>query len=203
MTTSNSADYLVEKDPILKLIIEINPELDDRREVDGFESLARSIISQQLSTSAAGTIQGRVVNLAGPAGLTPSAVRSMSELAMRAAGLSRAKTSYLKGIADEIVTGRLDLDRLEELNDEDALTRLQTVRGIGLWTAQMYVIFKLRRPDIFPLGDAGIRRAMRLLYSPDLPVDDQWFLRVSNQWKPFRSTACRYLWGALDSGHLG
>ena len=203
MTTSNSADYLVEKDPILKLIIEINPELDDRREVDGFESLARSIISQQLSTSAAGTIQRRVVNLAGPAGLTPSAVRSMSELAMRDAGLSRAKTSYLKGIADEIVTGRLDLDRLEELNDEDALTRLQAVRGIGLWTAQMYVIFKLRRPDIFPLGDAGIRRAMRLLYSPDLPVDDQWFLRVSNPWKPFRSTACRYLWGALDSGHLG
>jgi DNA-3-methyladenine glycosylase II len=96
----------------------------------------------------------------------------------------------------------LDLGGLDELSDADALSRLQAIRGIGLWTAQMYVVFKLQRLDIFPLGDAGIRRAMTLLYSPELPVDDEWFVTVSNRWKPHRSTACRYLWRALDSNLL-
>ncbi len=206
MKNPNMADYLADADPVLRQVIVTNSDFDadfeGRGQVDGFETLARSIISQQLSTSAARSIRGRVEDLAGKAGLTPEAVRPMAEDAMREAGLSRAKVAYLKGIAEEILTGHLDLEGLDRLSDDDALSRLQAVRGIGLWTAQMYVIFKLQRPDIFPIGDAGIRRAMTLLYSPDLPVDDDWFLAVSDPWKPHRSTASRYLWNALDSDVL-
>jgi DNA-3-methyladenine glycosylase II len=157
-----------------------------------FQTLATSIISQQLSAKAATTIECRVRTVI--PGLTPEGLSTVSPEALRAAGLSTAKVRYLKDIAHRVNEGRLELNGLLEVKDDDVITKLTEIPGIGRWTAEMFLIFGLSRPDILSLGDAGLQRAARILFGADAELE-----RIAEAWKPYRSVASWYLWKHLDS----
>ncbi|WP_156782668.1 DNA-3-methyladenine glycosylase family protein [Acidihalobacter yilgarnensis] len=160
---------------------------------DPFVTLCASIIGQQLSTRAAGTIRARLETLLGGPPTAVSLVAADVE-ALRGAGLSGGKVRYLQEIATRSLDGRLDFTALWTLPDTDALACLTEVPGIGRWTAEMFLIFGLGRLDVFAPGDAGLRRAIRTLYGDDAPPD-----AVSALWAPYRSVASWYLWQHIDT----
>jgi DNA-3-methyladenine glycosylase II len=165
------------------------------REYRPFHTLAASIIGQQLSAKAAETIERRVAEVVGTP-FTPPEFLSVRTETLRAAGLSQAKGRYIRELADRLVTGRLDLDVLAEQDDDDAIARLIELPGIGRWTAEMFLIFGLKRPDVLSRGDAGLQRAARLLYGMNGGEDV--LERVSAEWAPYRSVASWYLWKHLE-----
>jgi DNA-3-methyladenine glycosylase II len=160
----------------------------------------RSIVGQQLSTKAARAIYERL--LAHFDGRTPTPEQVLAadaETLRAAAGLSRAKVGFLRSLAEHVVEGSLELDRLDELSDEDVSAELIAVKGLGQWTADMFLIFHLQRPDVLAVGDLGIRRAAQIAYGLDeLPGPDE-LRRIGEPWRPYRSVACRYLWRSLDA----
>jgi DNA-3-methyladenine glycosylase II len=162
------------------------------REFRPFQTLANSIISQQLSAKAAATIERRV--LAVVPGFTPAGFLAVSSEALRAAGLSSAKARYIIELAQRVSDGRLDLEAMQQAPDAEVITALVELPGIGQWTAEMFLIFGLRRPDVLSLGDAGLQRATRLLFGDDAKLE-----RVGQLWRPFCSIASWYLWRHLDS----
>jgi DNA-3-methyladenine glycosylase II len=162
------------------------------REFRPFQTLANSIISQQLSAKAAATIERRV--LAVVPGFTPAGFLAVSSEALRAAGLSSAKARYIIELAQRVSAGRLDLEAMQQAPDAEVITALVELPGIGQWTAEMFLIFGLRRPDVLSLGDAGLQRATRLLFGDDAKLE-----RVGQLWRPFCSIASWYLWRHLDS----
>ena len=166
---------------------------------DAYGALVRSIVGQQLSTKAARSIYGRLAALFGDRAPTPEQLLAADDETLRAAGLSRQKTSYLRDLARRDLDGSLQLERLHELPDEEVAARLVAVKGLGRWTADMFLIFHLRRPDVLPVGDLGVRRAAERAYGlPDLP--DAGKLRaLAEPWRPHRSLACLYLWESLDN----
>jgi len=177
----------------------IHPEIDRRGSRDAFEALARAIVGQQLSTKAAATIWGRLTELLGSAKPKPEQILAADPEAMREAGLSRAKVSFLRDLAERVGDGRLDLKRLAELPDEDVVADLIEVKGIGAWTAEMFLIFHLGRPDVVSTGDLGIRRAVQIAYGlEELPGPGE-LERISEEWRPHRTLACLYLWRSLDN----
>ncbi|MFA7322125.1 MAG: hypothetical protein WC000_11730 [Dokdonella sp.] len=155
--------------------------------------MTSAIISQQLSAKAAATIAARVAQLA-PRPFTAEAMLSVAAENLRAAGLSSAKTRYIHELARRVVDDDLDFGRIRKLGDEAAIAALTEVPGIGRWTAEMFLIFTLRRPDILSLGDAGLARSVRLLYGEMAEMQ-----RVAERWRPYRSVACWYLWRHLDN----
>nr|WP_311463986.1 DNA-3-methyladenine glycosylase 2 family protein [uncultured Ottowia sp.] len=161
------------------------------REFRPFQSLANSIISQQLSAKAAGTIERRVQAIV--PSLTPAGFLAVQPEALRAAGLSSAKARYIIELAQRVSDGRLNLEAMQEAPDADVIAALVDIPGIGQWTAEMFLIFGLRRPDVLSLGDAGLQRAARLLFGDDVELD-----HVGQAWQPFRSVASWYLWRTLD-----
>ena len=168
------------------------------RPEDAYGSLVRSIVGQQLSTKAARTIYGRLAALFGDRAPTPQQLLAADEETLRAAGLSRQKTSYLRDLARRVLDGSLELERLHNLPDEEVASRLVAVTGLGRWTADMFLMFHLRRPDVLPVGDLGIRRAAERAYGlPDLP-DAGKLLALAGPWRPHRSLGCLYLWKTLD-----
>ena len=177
----------------------INPETDRRgSRPDPFEALARAIVGQQLSTKAARSIWERVVEALGGTA-TAEAFISADPDALRAAGLSNSKVAYLRDLAEHVESGTLDLARLAELSDEDVIADLIEIKGIGRWTAEMFLIFHLARPDVISTGDLGIRRAVRLAYGlEELPGPTD-LERIAEPWRPHRTLGCLYLWRSLDN----
>jgi 3-methyladenine DNA glycosylase/8-oxoguanine DNA glycosylase len=166
-----------------------------------FSTLAKAIVHQQLSNKAATTIYGRVCALfpVGPDELCAEDVVSTGEGDLRAAGLSRAKVLALHDLAARTVAGEVPtLEEARELDDEALVERLSRVRGIGRWSAEMFLIFHLGRPDVLPIADVGLRRSFTLAYELDHPVTGAELDEHATRWRPYRSVACRYLWRRVE-----
>jgi DNA-3-methyladenine glycosylase II len=167
---------------------------------DHYGALVRSIVGQQLSTKAARAIYGRLTERFGGRTPTPEEVLADDPDALRAAaGLSRAKVGFLRSLAEHVIDGSLELERLDQLSDEDVITELIAVKGLGVWTAHMFLMFHLQRPDVLAVGDLGIRRAVMTLYGlPALPAPAE-LETIADPWRPHRTLACRFLWRSLDA----
>jgi DNA-3-methyladenine glycosylase II len=167
---------------------------------DHYGALVRSIVGQQLSTLAARAIYGRLTDRFGGRTPTPEEVLADDPDELRvAAGLSHAKVRYLRSLAEHVVDGSLKLDQLDELPDEQVLAELVAVKGIGPWSAHMFLMFHLQRPDVLAVGDLGIRKAMMQLYGlPKLP-DPKEMEQIAKPWRPYRTLACRLLWRSLGT----
>ncbi len=169
------------------------------RPADAYGSLVRTIVGQQLSTKAARTIYARLATLFGARPPTPAELIAADEHALRAAGLSRQKIGYLRDLAARVYGGKLELDVLHELPDEEVSKRITAVKGLGRWSADMFLMFHLGRPDVLPVGDLGIRRAVERAYElPGLPDEDE-LRTLAGPWRPWRTLACLYLWESLDA----
>jgi DNA-3-methyladenine glycosylase II len=165
---------------------------------DAYGSLVRTIVGQQLSTKAARTIYGRLAAHFGDRPPTPAELIAADEQTLRAAGLSRQKIGYLRDLAHRVHRGELEMDRLRELSDEEVSKRITSVKGLGRWSADMFLMFHLRRPDVLPVGDLGIRRAVESVYGlPGLP-DENDLRTLAEPWRPRRTLACLYLWKTLE-----
>lgn len=175
-----------------RLIVEHGPCPLADREFRPFQTLANSIISQQLSAKAADTIERRVHAIV--PGFTPAEFLAIQPEALRAAGLSSAKARYILELAQRVSDGRLNLEVMQEAPDADVIAALVDLPGIGQWTAEMFLIFGLRRPDVLSLGDAGLQRSARFLFGDDAKLE-----RLGQSWQPFRSVASWYLWRHLDA----
>ena len=196
---------LREADPVLRALIdELGIEaLGERRIVrprDHYGALVRAIVGQQLSTTAAGAIYKRLTERFGGRAPTPEEVLADDPDELKAAaGLSRAKVRYLRSLAEHVLDGSLELPRLNQLSDEEVTAELVAVKGLGAWTAHMFLMFHLARPDVLPVGDLGIRRAMMLAYDlPELPSPAE-MERIAAPWRPHRTLACEFLWTSLEA----
>ncbi len=169
-----------------------------------FEALVEAIIWQQLSGKAAATIYGRVLATF-PSEQCPAPARWLDapEATLRAAGLSFGKISFLKDLACRVTDGRLDLTAFDHLDDEEAIAQLTAVKGIGRWTAEMFLLFRLRRLDVFPTADIGVIRAMEKLYTLRKTPSPERMRKIAAPWRPYRSVATWYLWRSLDQTPVG
>jgi DNA-3-methyladenine glycosylase II len=167
---------------------------------DHYAALVRSIVGQQLSVRAARAIYGRLLEQFDGTPPTPEQILARDPEELRAAvGLSRAKVSFLRSLAEHVLDGSLELDRLDALPDEEVIAELVAVKGIGEWSAHMFLMFQLKRPDVLAVGDLGIRRAVERAYGlPDLPSAAD-LVRLAEPWRPYRSHACFVLWDSLDN----
>ena len=164
---------------------------------DAYGTLLRAIIGQQLSTRAARTIYERVIALFDGKIPSPQRLLNVDEAALRGAGLSGRKVEYLRDLAAHVINGELELGRLGDLSDEEVIEEVTAVRGLGRWTAEMFLMFHLARPDVASGGDLGIRRAIQLAYGlDDMPTPEQVLARAE-AWRPHRTLACIYLWESL------
>ena len=190
--------HLRAADPVMKAIIDAVGPYTLRFERDRFAMLVRSIISQQISTSAARAIRKRLQDLAGPEGLTAANLARFSLDELRSVGLSPQKAAYVADLAAKVNDGTVDLRRIGRLSDEQVVEQLTQVKGIGRWTAQMFLIFSLGRPDVFPHDDLGVRTAIRDRYGlADLP-DKATSHAIAAPWRPYASVASWYCWRSLD-----
>jgi DNA-3-methyladenine glycosylase II len=189
--------HLKKSDPILGAIIDrIGP---CRMEFDPpeFQSLAEAIVYQQLNGKAASTIFKRFAALAGEP-LTPQGILKLTDEQLRSVGLSKQKSSYLKDMAERAARGDLNFSRLPEMSDDEVIEHLTQVKGVGVWTAHMFLMFTLRRANVLPTGDFGIRMAIKKHYRKrQLPKPPQ-MEKIAKCWEPYRSVACWYLWRSLD-----
>jgi len=188
------------RDPILAAAItRVGPcGMADRQRKDHLSALIGAIVSQQLSTKAAATIFGRFVALFPDGHIRDAAaIAGQSDAALRAVGLSGQKVGYLRDLGARIADGRLQLDELDALPDEDVIERLTAVKGFGRWTAEMFLMFRLHRPDVLPAGDLGIVNAIQRLYRLRKRPDARRILKIGEAWRPYRSVASWYLWQSL------
>jgi DNA-3-methyladenine glycosylase II len=195
--------HLRAADPVLRELVDRTPgPLRDRRSErpeEHYGALVRAIVGQQLSTHAARAIFARLLERFGGRPPSPQEILDDDPDALRsAAGLSRAKVLFLRSLAEHVVDGSLELERLRELDDASVIAELTAVKGIGVWSAQMFLMFHLGRPDVLPVGDLGIRKALRNLYAlPDLPSPVE-MEAIAEPWRPHRTLACEYLWHSLS-----
>jgi DNA-3-methyladenine glycosylase II len=169
----------------------------EERPNDAYGALLRAIVGQQLSTKAARTIYGRVVDLFDGTTPTPEQLLAAKEDDLRAAGLSGRKVEYIRDLASHVLSGELELERLDELGDEEVIEEIVAVRGLGRWTAEMFLMFHLERPDVLSGGDLGIRKAIRIEYGlEEMPTPER-VLEIGEAWRPHRSLASLYLWESL------
>jgi DNA-3-methyladenine glycosylase II len=200
-----ATEELARRDPALaRLVAAAGPcELGVRRDLTHFGSLCRSITFQQLGGKAASTIFGRFVaaatNTGDPADLTPEGVLACTEEALRAAGLSAAKTRSIRALAERSASGELPLHDVEHLGDEELIERLSSVPGIGRWTAEMFLIFQLGRLDVWPVGDLGVRKGYATTWGlPEMPTPKE-LDALGEPFRPYRSIAAWYCWRAVDT----
>jgi DNA-3-methyladenine glycosylase II len=189
--------HLRRNDPVMKDVIRrVGPfALSLRR--DRFQALVRSILSQQISVYAAQAIRARLEALVAPQELSPENLAALSVEQLRAAGVSAQKGKYLLSLATKVRDGELRLNAMGRLSDERVIEQLVQVQGIGVWTAQMFLIFSLGRPDVFPCDDLGIRQAIRRLYGLAAIPDKATSLRIAEPWRPYASIASWYCWQSL------
>jgi DNA-3-methyladenine glycosylase II len=187
---------------LARLIVDLGPLPDARQgrpeRDDHYGALVRGIVGQQLSVHAARAIYARLTARFEGRPPTPAQILAEDPDELRAAaGLSHAKVSYLRSLAEHVISGELELERVGELSDEEVTAELVAVKGLGTWTAQMFLMFHLERPDVLPVGDLGIRRAIERAYGLDsLPQADV-IEQIAEPWRPYRTLACRYLWRSL------
>jgi DNA-3-methyladenine glycosylase II len=177
----------------------VRRDLKQERPGDAYGALLRSIVGQQLSTRAARTIYGRMLELFDGHAPTPLQLLAANPDDIRAAGLSRPKINYLRDLAQHVEDGELELERLDDLPDEEVIEQLTAVKGIGEWSAHMFLMFHLGRPDVLPVGDQGIRRAVQVQYGLRKLPDPKRLEKIARPWRPYRTLACLYLWSSLDN----
>lgn len=192
-----AVNHLKKSDPVLRAIIERVGPCRMEFGPPEFASLAEAIVYQQLNGKAAVTIFKRFAALAGEP-LTPEGVLKLTYEQMRGVGLSKQKSAYLKDLAAKTAAGQLDFSRLPELPDEAVIEHLTQVKGIGVWTAHMFLMFSLRRPNVLPTGDYGVQVAVRRHYKKRKLPKPRDMERIARCWEPYRSVACWYLWRSLD-----
>jgi DNA-3-methyladenine glycosylase II len=188
------------RDPVLAPIIKRHRKRSplDAPTLDPFPALVRTITAQQISTKAAATIYGRLIALM-PSGVTPDALLTLNDADLRQAGLSRQKAGYLKDLAAKVKSGELPIDSLHELDDESVIDAIVKVKGLGRWSAEMFLMFRLRRPDVLPVGDLGIVTAIQRLYGLRKKPKAARIMRIGEAWRPYRTVACWYLWRSLEN----
>lgn len=186
------------RDKVLRRVIDAVGPFQLRLERDRFRMLARSIISQQISTAAARSIRARLEALTAPDGITPASIVRLDEAQLRSVGLSARKASFIRDLAAKVHAEEVALARLGRMKDEDVIADLTQIRGIGRWTAQMFLIFALGRLDVFPEDDLGVRAAIRNLYALAEMPDKHTAREIAAQWRPYASVASWYCWRSLD-----
>lgn len=191
--------YLSKVDPQLGILIRTIGKYSIKIRASAFQSLVESIIYQQLTGSAANVIYGRFIKYYNNVMPTPMEIISTSDIELKSkVGLSSKKVQYLKDLSTRVVEQKLDLDLLSAMSDEEVINQLIQVKGIGRWTAEMFLIFCLGRPDVLPVTDLGIRKAMQKIYSiPELPKPAE-MLAIAQPWRPHRTIATWYLWKSLS-----
>jgi DNA-3-methyladenine glycosylase II len=203
MDTPSAIRHLRDADPVMAALIDAVGPLADAREGrperdEHYGALVRSITGQQLSVFAARAIYTRLTDRFDGRPPTPAEILADDPEELRAAaGLSRAKVAYLRSLAEHVLAGELELERLDELADDDVVAELIAVKGLGLWTAQMFLMFHLERPDVLPVGDLGIRRAIERAYGLGELPQPAAMEEIAAPWRPHRTLACRYLWRSL------
>ena len=196
--------HLARADDVMAGLIEQYGPLDLEarrrgRPADAYGALLRSIVGQQLSTKAARSIYGRLVDLFGGSTPSPAELLAVDAETLRGVGLSRAKVRYIRDLAQHIDDGSLELDALGARSDEAVIAELTTVKGLGVWTAHMFLMFHLHRPDVLPVGDLGVRRAVERHYGMEAMPDAETLERLGERWAPYRTLASIYLWHSLDN----
>jgi DNA-3-methyladenine glycosylase II len=189
--------YLKKSDPVMRAIIERVGAYRIEYGEPTFHSLAESILYQQLNGKAAVTIFKRFTDQTGDP-VTPEGILKLTDAQMRAVGLSKQKTSYLRDLAEKTKAGLLDFRQLENLSDDEVIEHLTQVKGVGVWTAHMFLMFTLRRPDILPTGDYGVQMAIKKYYRKRKLPKPKDMEKIAKAWVPYRSIACWYLWRSLD-----
>jgi DNA-3-methyladenine glycosylase II len=192
---------LMRRDPVLAPIIRKYKQRSilDGPAMDPFSALVRTITSQQLSTKAAATIHRRILDLM-PAGVaTPEALERISDEQLRAAGLSRQKIAYVRDLARHAVSGDLPLHTLNALSDDDVIAAITRVKGLGQWSAEMFLMFRLHRADVLPVDDLGIVTAVQRLYGLRKRPKPDRLRKIAEPWRPYRTVACWYLWRSLEN----
>ncbi len=190
-------NHLKKSDPVLRAIIERIGPCRMEFGPPEFHSLAESILYQQLNGKAAATIFERFVALAGDPP-TPEGILKLTDEQLRSVGLSKQKSAYLKDLSEKTKAGLLDFSRLGDLPDEEVIEHLTQVKGIGVWTAQMFLMFTLKRPDVLPTGDYGVQAAVKRHYKKRKMPKPKDMEKIARAWSPYRSMACWYLWRSLD-----
>ena len=205
-TAAAARRALAKGDPTMAALIERIGKIDieerlrrrsEERPADAYGALLRSIVGQQVSTKAARAIYNRVLELFGGKTPSPQRLLKVSEEELRGAGLSGRKVEYVRDLARHVIDGELELDRLEQLDDEQVIEEIVAVRGLGRWTAEMFLLFHLERPDILSGGDLGIRKAIQLEYGLEEMPTPQETVAFGERWAPHRSLASIYLWESL------
>ena len=191
--------HLKRADPVMGEIIRRCGPYRIRYHEPEFSTLARSIVFQQLSGKVAARIYSRLEETLRPRRVSPAGVLSVPPERLRAAGLSPQKTAYLVDLAEKTRAGQVKFGRLDRLDDAAVLEHLTQVKGVGVWTAQMFLIFALRRPDVFPTGDLGIRNAIQRAYLLEAAPTAEEMERIGKAWRPYASVASWYLWRSLDN----
>jgi DNA-3-methyladenine glycosylase II len=201
-----AADYtkarrvLARRDPVIRDLMRRHGPcgLASAQRTDPFRALLHAIIAQQLSTKAAATIEGRFAALF-DGRPTAAAIAAAPDDRLRAVGISPQKLRYIRDLCARTLDGSLSLDALGALPDEEVIAALTSVKGIGRWTAEMFLMFRLHRPDVLPLGDLGIVKAVQRAYKLRLAPTPVRLTRLGENWRPYRSVACWYLWASLDN----
>ncbi|MGH9349003.1 MAG: DNA-3-methyladenine glycosylase family protein [Vicinamibacterales bacterium] len=195
---------LMRRDPVMRDLMRRYGAcgLADSQHTDPYKALVHSIMSQQLSTKASATIARRFDDLFGGRFPAPAEVLAMSDERLRSVGLSRMKVSFVRDLARRVHDGSLRLDALDAMGDEAVIVELTQVKGIGRWTAEMFLMFRLHRPDVLPVGDLGIVNAIKKAYRLRKTPTPARMMRIGDAWRPYRSIACWYLWASLDNKPL-
>ena len=204
------ADYtrarriLMRRDPALAELIRRHGTcgLAESQHTDPFKALVHAIMSQQLSSKAASTIAARFDALFGGRFPAPQQVLAEPVERLRGVGLSGMKAAFIRDLCSRLLDGSLRLETFDSMTDEEVIEALTAVKGIGRWTAEMFLMFRLQRPDVLPVGDQGIVRAIQRTYRLRKPPTPERMTKIGEAWRPYRSIACWYLWASLDNKPL-
>ena len=199
---SKARRLLMRRDPVLAAIIKRHGPCGlgaARDRFDHFAMLVRAIVFQQLSTKAATTIHSRLLACMPGGKATAECLAAVTEVELRAAGISRQKADYLRDLCEKVGSGAVPLDAVDAMTDEEVIEALTKVKGIGRWTAEMFLIFRLQRPDVLPIGDLGIVNAIQKAYRLRKKPTPERMRKLGEAWRPYRSVATWYLWRSLDN----
>ncbi|MEW4488201.1 DNA-3-methyladenine glycosylase [Thalassoglobus sp. JC818] len=190
--------HLIEADPVLAELIDRVGPCTLKRQTNRYRTLLRAIVGQQISAAAAKSVFRRLEAAVHTSTLQPESVAELTDEELRSVGLSSQKSRYIRDLTEHVLDGRLKLRALHHRSDEEVIELLTDVKGIGHWTAQMFLMFSLGRPDVLPWGDLGIQTAMKRLYQLDELPDRVHCHALAEPWRPYSTVACLYLWRTID-----